>query len=541
MFSRWCIGLILATAGTSFSQDQVVITPLERGQFRGDQRVGVWEYYDQPTKLSLRIDYTEGRLLFIAPDTTDFVVLENGTWVKRKLEIPSRVHGSSRTLVDHYNSNFSWPAALVDKALKEKASYEFQLTFEVHPDGIAKNPEIHNDPGFGVKDIALKAFETAPPWWIVGVLPNETPVISRFMVSFSLCPEDCKDPPGKINAKLFGHYQTRTTARPMSRGINLIDVTKGIQFSPNRQRMLIDITPVVIDGVDAAINPLIVDLDGKLIDRVQFGDARGVWWVSDNEILFKYKYSTLPDLMASKDMVTGQVKATSDSVMNGIIISPQYDKVVFTKVSEDAMYLDVWEHTFQTKENRKLVGPVYIPTTPQSWSPDGRYVLMMERTDAGNNARYLLNLEDLSRKVFPVVVGDIIGWSADSKTVYVAKVKFGDYELLGSLHAVDIASGQVADVGERMKGLYLAEFSSTANLFGLNIKNKMYTLSPEPGAEPVPIFEECRYFTWLPDGSGIVYQRTKDFQVYLWSKVTNSHKQLTFGEKPGSKKKKDTK
>lgn len=541
MFSRWCIGFILATVGTSFSQDQVVITPLERGAFRGSQRVGVWEYYDQPTKLSLRIDYTEGRLLFIEPDTTDFVVLENGKWVKSKLDIPCRVHGSTRTLVDHYNFNFSWPAALVDKALKEKASYEFQLTFEVHPDGIAKNPEIHNDPGFGVKEIALKAFETAPPWWIVGVLPNETPVISRFMVSFSLCPEECKDPSGKVNAKLFGHYQTRTTARPMSRGINLIDVTKGIQFSPNRQRVLIDITPVVIEGVDAAINPLIIDLDGKLIDRIQFGEARGAWWTRDNEIIFKYKYSTLPDLMASKDMTTGQVTATSDSVMNGIIISPRYDKMVFTKVSEDAMYLDVWEHTFQTKENRKLLGPIYIPTTPQSWSPDGRHVLMLERTDAGNNSRYLLNLENLSKKVFPVVVGDIIGWSADSKTVYVAKVKFGDYELLGSLHAVDVASGQVSDVGERMKGLYLAEFSSTANLFGLNIKNKMYTLGTEPGAEPVPIFEECRYFTWLPDGSGILYQRTKDFQIYLWSKVTNSHKQLTFGERPGSKKKKETK
>src|SRR5687768_529587 len=109
------------------AQEGEIVTPGERGKYHGSNRIGIWEYRDRPGGVSLKVDYTNQRLVYIKPDTSGFIIKKNNLWVKEKLEIPCRFHGSQALLESHYRA-FSFP---FDVVTKKKTARVF-LTFEVN-------------------------------------------------------------------------------------------------------------------------------------------------------------------------------------------------------------------------------------------------------------------------------------------------------------------------------------------------------------------------------------------------------------------------
>ncbi len=509
---------------------------------KNGQRIGIWEYYDTPLKLALKVDYDNGRLLYIEPDTSDFVILEADKWVRRKLDVPSRTHGSIHHLLNHFG-RFGWTYKAVEGVRKNTNPLHVDLVFEVRHDGMAQNPVVIGDSGEGVKEALLHVFEEAPPWWIVGTTKGGTAAICRFAFCYSLGFDSDVEVQHTTEARIIQKYKVlaRGVTHRNSLLSNMSEIN-GLQFSPNSQRLLIDLPSLYLDTVSALHQPIITDLSPHVIDRIRFGVNNGAWWLNDNEILFCYTYARLSPLLAHYDLRTGSIKPLTDSATFNHILSQDLKQMVFVRPDKDKS-LRLWIHNFRSGESRVLIGPLLKGIRPTSWSPDGSLLVIEEWTEEGNSGKVLLNVKNLERKTLPLLEGDVAGWSADSKTVYFAKTKFGDYELLGNLYAISAETGRHIEVGSRMKGLYQATFNGPRNSFAVNIKNKIYFVRPEPGAEPVFRFDDARQFAWYPDGSGIVYQKNEDMQVYLWTESTRTHKQLTFGELPAwsrkSKKKKN--
>ncbi len=518
-----------------------VNTPLERGQYDGVQKVGTWEYYDRPHKLSLRVDYDNGRLLYVEKDTADFLVLQDDKLTPRKLNIPSRFHGSRTNFLAHFIQGFSWPQPLVESVSKTGKSFLTYLTFDVYPDGTAKNPVVHNNPGGGVRESLLNIFQSIPPWWIVGIDQNDSTHICRFAVAFTLCGSECPDIAEiKNEGKLIINFKTQVKMerQPMLSPFLINDESSGIEFSPDHQRILIDATGVYIDTVETAQSPAIVDLGGKLLQRIEYGEARGAWWISNNEILLRYQYLPLPTLLARRNATTGVTRTVSDSVTYCHRISADRKWMAFISMGHDGKYINLWLLNLLTGKVEPLFTKVYTLMAPRGWSENGRYLVLERRTENSGDIKSLLDIQTLKEYPLPILNGDVFGWSEDGSKLYLGRTKLGDYEILGSIYEYSMETRRLQEINEKIKGLYRVAYNPKANQFLLNIKGKMYVMAASPGAEPEPLFDDVRDFEWHPDGTGVVYQNRKDWQLWYWSRAQNTHTQLTKGSPPEKKKKK---
>lgn len=62
------------------SNVNIVDNQYERGKFKEGEKTGVWEYYDRPGELALKINYTTSQLLYLKPDTSWYAVKINDDW-----------------------------------------------------------------------------------------------------------------------------------------------------------------------------------------------------------------------------------------------------------------------------------------------------------------------------------------------------------------------------------------------------------------------------------------------------------------------------
>ena len=529
------LAIAMSTFPAAAQTRRSVYTPLEQGQFEGAKRVGIWDYYDRPATKSLSIYYDNLRMVYIQPDTNDFTIRSNDQWIKAKLTVPCRFHGSKAYLLNHYYKNFQFPEELV----RLGKSMRTWLTFEVWPDGIARNPAIHKDPGYGVKEQLLAIFEAAPPWWIVGVQKNDSTAICRFAISFTLCFAACS-PPDNIEEQgtvLMDFKTTTRFERPRFTNIWQSE-NKGIEFSPDRRKILVNADVLVLDSIVAGASPVVIDRSTKEVKRINYGLSNGAWWINNDEILLRYIHEPLPFLLAKYDLATGTTRATSDSVTFAHNFSPDKSKLVFLTRSNNNKSLTIWIQEFSTGRTRQLLPPFFESTIPIGWSPDSKYLILERRNGDGQESKHLLNLESLKEIPLPILTGELAGWSSDGETLYLAQYKWGDYLLQGQLYKFSLSQQTLSEITERKKGLHYALYNAAIDKFFVLIKGEAFILDNQPGAEPTALFGDCIFPVWHPDGEGIVYINRTDWQVWYWSRADSTHTQLTFGKNPFEKKKK---
>jgi len=115
----------------------------EKGKLVDGYKEGVWEYYDSG-ELKLKLDYTTGKLQYLAKDTSNFAIETENGW-----EIIYR--------------NLKYPL----KALSRSKTGTVLLGFEINLQGHIENLKILKDIGSGCGKEALKAFKLIPDYWLV--------------------------------------------------------------------------------------------------------------------------------------------------------------------------------------------------------------------------------------------------------------------------------------------------------------------------------------------------------------------------------------
>jgi hypothetical protein len=379
------------------SQSGSILSLVERGDFVDNTRVGLWEYYDHPKELSIKVNYTSGKLIFVKPDTSISYILDGNQWVKRRLTVPCRFGASITSLIDHYDK-FTIPYELA----KEQKFFSVWLTFVVGQDGLAKDPEIHGDPGYNVKEQIINLFHSAPNFWIVGI-DSGKPVTSRMAIRFDYC-QVC-DNKSTINAKVLFTGVNPSRKGPLSNQLH------PLLFSPDSKKIL------VMPSMEFDIllqRASVLNTETKEVKEISFDHIAGMWWINNDSILFMPKYySRTPAVLATLSLNTNKITYLSDSSTFGHVLSPDRRKVAYTFF--DGEHQMVCYTNLETNQ-QKVILKSPIRWTIEMWSPDGNS-LLLKKVDYNYQEYKVLDTKSGDTRMLPIMNATVCGWSTDGSRI----------------------------------------------------------------------------------------------------------------------------
>ncbi len=147
----------------SFGQKEYVKNEYEKGTIENGFKTGIWEYYDSLGILELSVDYSNATLVYIRPDTMDYVIFENNEWVNSKLDITPRYIGSSVGFYKILNDYIDYPP----QAKSRNVVGCVCVSFEVDTMGLAGNYEIVHDIGAECGYELTRLLKLVPNYWLV--------------------------------------------------------------------------------------------------------------------------------------------------------------------------------------------------------------------------------------------------------------------------------------------------------------------------------------------------------------------------------------
>ena len=154
-----------------------VVNEYEKGQLVDGYKTGIWEYYDDPDEVALRIDYSKGKLLFIKEDTADYAIQMGDEYILRKVDQQARYLGSMKEFYSIIQYNAKYPRL----AGKKSVIGAFHIIFEVDTTGQAKNFMAINDIGYGCGDEVIRSLKLVPNMWLPAKL-NGKAYTTRFVL-----------------------------------------------------------------------------------------------------------------------------------------------------------------------------------------------------------------------------------------------------------------------------------------------------------------------------------------------------------------------
>ena len=155
--------LFLFSISSTFSQEKVEVdNGYEKGTLVDGYKEGLWSYYDNDT-LKIQIDYSKGKLVYLAKDTTKYAILTDQGWEMSKLDIYPHYLGSNEEILQIIYNNLHYPV----EALERKARGTVLLGFEINLQGKVENAKIIKDIGYGCGNAVLEVFKKIPDYWLV--------------------------------------------------------------------------------------------------------------------------------------------------------------------------------------------------------------------------------------------------------------------------------------------------------------------------------------------------------------------------------------
>ena len=178
-----------------FAQVERTDTEYEKGTIIDGYKAGIWEYYDTPGELALKINYNSAKLLFFKADTTDYVIKVREKWITSRLDRPARYIGSMNDFQKAY-AGIQYP---VEARLNETAG-RFYIAFEIDTTGKAGNFQVINDIGNHCSEQVIKALKKLPNFWLPAQ-KNGQVYAAKFIlpVTFKMVFNDKEVSPKKVN------------------------------------------------------------------------------------------------------------------------------------------------------------------------------------------------------------------------------------------------------------------------------------------------------------------------------------------------------
>lgn len=132
------------------------------GRLENGKKIGIWQFFDEPGELSLMINYSTGKLSYIKPDTSKYLIKEGDTWVEENVNTPPHFIGSKKHLIDLITENMSFP----QEARSKNISGVTVISAIVDERGSFGQMEIVKKPAGGYSKEVIRALSELPNTWI---------------------------------------------------------------------------------------------------------------------------------------------------------------------------------------------------------------------------------------------------------------------------------------------------------------------------------------------------------------------------------------
>ncbi len=142
---------------------ELVETQYAKGRIKDGIKIGIWQYFDTPGELALKINYSTGNLMYVKPDTSQYTLQMDNKWIATKVDICPRPIESA---INYYKSIASKIRYPLD-ARRNSTVGKFHVYFEIDTLGQATNFKVFNEIGDGCGIAVINALKLNAINWIV--------------------------------------------------------------------------------------------------------------------------------------------------------------------------------------------------------------------------------------------------------------------------------------------------------------------------------------------------------------------------------------
>ena len=219
-----CFILFLALSATG--QQVTVNNGYEKGVMDGIFKVGTWQYFDSTGALDLEVNYDQGLMTYLRPDTTPYAIYKEDRWTYSPVDIPPRYIGSWVEFYDILNSSLDYPM----QARYRDVVGKVYITFEVDTTGHLVNIQPVNDIGCECAHECMRVLKLIPNYWLVASKDGKK-YRSRFIFSceFGIILDGRRLEPRKSKAR---KKRQDTLAMPLARELEGISYVIEKGYNP---------------------------------------------------------------------------------------------------------------------------------------------------------------------------------------------------------------------------------------------------------------------------------------------------------------------
>ncbi|WP_147407483.1 energy transducer TonB [Reichenbachiella sp. MSK19-1] len=187
------------------------------GKLENNQKVGNWQYYDEPGKLSLMVNHSTGKIIFFEKDTSKYLIKKEGDWVLSHVVNPPHYLGSKMDFFNFIGENLTYPPV----PLANNKTGQAAVSFEIDEQGAVSHFEIiKSEEGWFAREL-LGLLKAAPPIWIpaaieTGPVPSKIIFLLGFGINNSYTPRrrDKKEYPELYEEKPYIYEMVVTAKKP---------------------------------------------------------------------------------------------------------------------------------------------------------------------------------------------------------------------------------------------------------------------------------------------------------------------------------------
>ncbi len=106
---------------------KLIQSDYEKGYVKDGKKYSVWQYFNHDKQVELVINHTTGKVMYVIPDTSAYVIFKNGEWITSKVDLhPMPITGFQNFYL-HILDTLKYPA----KDFKNGLGGKVVLAFDV--------------------------------------------------------------------------------------------------------------------------------------------------------------------------------------------------------------------------------------------------------------------------------------------------------------------------------------------------------------------------------------------------------------------------
>ncbi len=176
---KFCCHLAVLLVCHMLQAQELHQTDYEKGYIKNGIKYSVWQYFNSSKEVELVINHSTGRIMYVIPDTSYYVIYKNETWIVSKLDVhPIPIVGYQNFYLKLLDT-LTYPAKDYKNGLEGKVV----ATFDVDTLGVASNYNIIKSIGGSCDSTVLSAFKSNNVKWVPAVAGKKK-YQARFALGF---------------------------------------------------------------------------------------------------------------------------------------------------------------------------------------------------------------------------------------------------------------------------------------------------------------------------------------------------------------------